>query len=601
MKSKISFLFVTSLAALLLASCGNTPESSLSSSADSTSSTSSAYSSSTPVSSTPTSALRKKETTLYVDTNTGTETEAVNVYFLDSIGDIPFLSMDEVAAVLQRSSSDILVKKDGLIVTVYRSENSATVTLNFGTKTITYDNLDLFAAPHNKASVLNMITDFGTTESGASKYMQSLSAKGLDVNRTGKAVTVSLSQYNIPSYVENGICYLPAATISDLLLSEKNVYLRWNGVALFMSGSSTFASDMTKAFFSAPSGIRSAEMARFNRNELVMALDFQYGLKKEHNITDFDSFFKECGVDNEILSTDPIVSSRGVARLIYSYLSDYHSGFDSPSAYSGSASINAIKYGDTSIYGPTYQEYQLIRSAWTAGRKAACQKAYSKDTLDTYQVEGDTAYVTFDGFTNPSQDYYTTPATASASDTFGILQYAHAQISAAGDSIKNVVLDLSCNPGGAINAGMYTVGWFLPYAILSDTNALSGAEGSFTYQSDLDLDGKYTTADRLSGKRLYCLVSPASFSCSNFVSSLLKISDQVRFIGRATRGGACIVQNISLADGSFIQTSGNRKLCQVQNGAYNSLEQGVSVDYSIDKYDDLYDRSKLTAIIDALS
>jgi C-terminal processing protease CtpA/Prc len=216
-------------------------------------------------------------------------------------------------------------------------------------------------------------------------------------------------------------------------------------------------------------------------------------------------------------------------------------------------------------------------------------------------VVGDTAYVTFDAFRMPSQDYYKVAPTADAKDTYGILEYAHAQITAAGDTIKNVVLDLSCNPGGSINAGVYAAGWFLPYSILSDTNALTGAEGSFTYQSDLNLDGQYTTADRISSKRLYCLISPASFSCSNLLASILKASDQVRFLGRGTRGGACIVQHLSLADGSFIQTSGNRKLCNVHNGAYQSIEDGVDVDYTIDKFDDMYNRTTLTSTIDSLN
>jgi hypothetical protein len=601
MASKISFLFVCSLASLLLVSCGNSADSSISNSEESSPTTSSAYSSSQPVSSLPTSALSKTATTLYVDTDGGTETQDVNLYFVDGKGDIPFLSMDELVDILDRVSNDILVKKDDHIVTIYRSENTATIVIDFQMKTVTYDNLDLFAAGHGKNSVLNLVSDLGTTEAGAPKYLKSMTSSGLDYNRPGKSFSVSLPKYNIPTYFENGVGYLPVQTVSDLLMSQKNVYVRFNGAALFMSGATTFSSDMTDKFFSVSTGTRSAQMARFCRDELALALDFQYGLKDEHEITDFDTFFKQTGLDNEILSTDPIVSSRGVARLLYSDFTDYHSAFDSPSAYAGKDALTHIKEDDYSIYSPTYQEYQLIRSAFQGYRTKIFSTLYQKSKPDIYYTYSKTAIITFDSFTMPSQDYYKTPATSEATDTFGILEYAHSQIVAAGNAIQNVVLDLSCNSGGSINAGVYVAGWFLPDGILSVKNTLTGSLGSYTYQSDLNMDGQYTKDDRLSSKKLYCLVSPASFSCSNFVTSLLKESDQVRIIGRKTGGGACIVQHLSLADGSFIQTSGNRKLCNPHNGTFTSIDQGVDVDYTIDSYLGFYNREDLVSTIESLS
>jgi C-terminal processing protease CtpA/Prc len=147
---------------------------------------------------------------------------------------------------------------------------------------------------------------------------------------------------------------------------------------------------------------------------------------------------------------------------------------------------------------------------------------------------------------------------------------------------------------------VYAAGWFLPYGILHAQNMLTGATASSTYQSDVNLDGVYDAKDRLSTKSLFCLVSAASFSCSNFLASVLRDSDQVRLLGRKTRGGSCIVQYLSLADGTLFQTSGNRQLASVKNGAYQNIDDGVAVDYTIANLADFYNREALTAKLDAL-
>jgi C-terminal processing protease CtpA/Prc len=135
----------------------------------------------------------------------------------------------------------------------------------------------------------------------------------------------------------------------------------------------------------------------------------------------------------------------------------------------------------------------------------------------------------------------------------------------------------------------------LPYGILNAKNPLTGAQGSFTYASDLNMNGAYDASDRLTGKNLnlYCLISPASFSCSNFVAAGFKDSDQVRLIGRHTSGGGCIVQHLSTADGTLFATSGNRQLASVRNGAFTSIDDGVEADVTLDSYADFFYRAAL--------
>ena len=59
-----------------------------------------------------------------------------------------------------------------------------------------------------------------------------------------------------------------------------------------------------------------------------------------------------------------------------------------------------------------------------------------------------------------------------------------------------------------------------------------------SFKADTNLDGKFNKKDALYGKglRLYCLISPCSFSCGNLVPSVFKQSDKVTLIGKTSGG-----------------------------------------------------------------
>lgn len=582
MNRKNSFLFVIALTSLVAVSCAPTQSSSNS-----------------EVSSAFVSLFTKKAATVYVETDAGVETDDTILYFTEADGNIPFLNLSNSLAILQRSLSDSSLTTNGHQVMIGRDENEGKITLDFDAKTVHYNDLDLYAANHGKLSVLNLVSDTKDAN-GNERYLQSQTSEHHDTIIHGKPVTIDLSHYNIPMYFEEGAGYIPVQTFADLLLSERNIMLGYNGVNLYMTGASAFPTEMMTTYYDVPTGKRSEKMAKFSRDELALAMDFQYGLKDEHGIDNFDDYFKDTDLNDSLLSTDPVVADKAVCELAKRYLSDFHSSFNAASPYAGAAATETIK-NDATLLGPAYSEYQLIRYSYEATRKAVFQSLSSgkKSLPDAYEVYGDTAYVTFNHFTMPTQDYYATAPTKDATDTYGIIEYAHSQLMA-DSSIKNVVLDLSCNSGGSINAAMYVAGWLLPYSIINVENSLTGERGSFTYRSDVDLDGQFTTADQLKGKKVYCLVSPASYSATNFLSSTLWDSDQVRLIGRHTSGGACIVQHLTCADGTIWQTSGNRCLCTNKNGSYYKIDQGVDVNFSLDSVSDFFNRPVLTAKIDSL-
>ncbi len=590
MKKKLLFLSLTVVSSISFVSCG--------------SSLTNSSTNQNPTSTKADTRLTKKENKLYVDTDAGIETDSTAVYYIKGEEEIPFVNLFDSLSIMQRCHNDTNIKIEGEVITIGRDNLDSTVTFNFQKKTVYYSDLDEFATKKYRKSVLNLISDYGTLDNGASKYLNSESSAGLDFYVRGNPITIDLNKNNIPMYFIDGGGYIPVQTMSDLLFSFNNIYLLFNGNDYFISGES-LPDDLKKMYYEGNTGTRSEKFARYGRDELALELNLIYGLKKEHDIDDFDSYFNASGLDEGLLSTDPLKEDSAIAKLIYSNFSDYHSSFIFPTYLAGQDKRDEILAGK-GIYAPNFSEYQLIRQAFSYARKTFYNALTAKDEVvkdkpDSYEEYGDTAFVTFDNFRSPHDvDYYKTPATKDATDTFGIIQYAHSQIFRENSPIKNVVLDLSCNSGGAIDAGMYVAGWFLPYAILNIRNTLTGALGSFTYRSDVNLDGVYDKNDNLSSKKLYCITSPASYSCSNFVAALFKESDQVRLLGRRTSGGSCVVQYLSTADGTFFQTSGNKELNIAHNGSFLNIDKGIDVDFTIDKYADFFYRPALAKKIDSL-
>lgn len=228
------------------------------------------------------------------------------------------------------------------------------------------------------------------------------------------------------------------------------------------------------------------------------------------------------------------------------------------------------------------------------------------DACKSYFEVGDTAYISFDNFTmlpgeNGVEGYYTHDGKL-PEDTFGIIVDAHRQITRENSPIKNVVLDLSCNSGGATPAAVYTLCWFLGESRVSVNNTFTGAQSTMFYKADINMDHVQDEQDTLAGRglNLFCLISPASFSSGNLVPWAFKENGNVTLLGRTSGGGSCVVSPITTAWGTTLLISGSRRLAFVKNGSYYDVDQGVEPDYVIHTYDHFYDREKLTEYIHTL-
>ncbi len=414
-------------------------------------------------------------------------------------------------------------------------------------------------------------------------------------------MVLNMNDYGIPIMQEEDRGYIPLQTASDLVIAPLlNRPLLFNSRAIYLAAGSDLwdeeKGDYTELgyqYYAAAPVERSQVFADFGYNELCLMLDCHYGLKKKHNIDSFALAFWEIGFDEPLRSQSAADADQAVLSFIDYYLDDIHSGFSVPSWMMG-PDVSGLQFGD----GPSSRLSDMQENQYNEIRDKVMG-----DSLEGYQEVGNTAYVTFDSFVSKydTSDYYVAEkAGQQLDDTIGLMVYAHKQINRENSPVENVVIDLSCNTGGAADAALFVIAWILGEAEVSVEDSFTGAQSTMVYRADVNLDRSFDELDTLKGKHVYCLIYPVSFSCGNLVPAVCKANQAVTLIGRTSGGGACVVQNMSTAWGTVFTISGNSRLSFRKNGSFYDIDEGVAPDVYISKIETLYDRKKLTDLINSL-
>ena len=204
--------------------------------------------------------------------------------------------------------------------------------------------------------------------------------------------------------------------------------------------------------------------------------------------------------------------------------------------------------------------------------------------------------------------YYGNDAVENAYDTMSLLHYVNKLLKT--DSryanVENVVMDLSCNGGGALHSAAFAIAWMLGKCVLEFTNPITGAKWSETYLADVNFDGVYdgndanvadaNKKDTVKDKNLFCIVSPCSFSCGNMVPAMLKASDRVTILGVVSGGGASCVQNASAADGTTFRMSSKYVMSVQKNGSNYDIDKGVDPHYYINIPENFYNVETINSL-----
>ena len=162
--------------------------------------------------------------------------------------------------------------------------------------------------------------------------------------------------------------------------------------------------------------------------------------------------------------------------------------------------------------------------------------------------------------------------------------------------VENVILDMSNNTGGSCRTAVATLAWMLGEVQTSITNSITGAKFSSVYVCDINADGKFDENDTIKDKKLFCLISPASFSCGNMVPAMLKSSDRVVLLGETSGGGSACVYTTMAADSTIFQISSRYVMSENKNGSNYDIDKGIEPHVRLQP-ETLYDREKICGIV----
>ena len=525
------------------------------------------------------------------------------LYFVDGVDDLPFVDLKDWADLLYYVYTEergdrgygLSIATEDDVVTLER-ENGYTLSFDFDKRKLVYEDYDAFIHKSSDTALIDMVAESSTDDEGNALLIWRNKADSFD--RYGDVMTVDLGAYGIPMVAQDGSYYLPLQTLNDFTLLPSLIGFVFNGQALFMAYDEIFFdykvgeyTEVADLYYEAPTADRSDALAEYSYNELCLALDTFYGLKNVHDIDSFRQLFWQIGYDEVLSGRSALDADNALKSFIDYYLDDLHSVFNE---YSALAGRNPIP-GSTGMSNRKIDAHSDIYSA-------ARDRAYPDGWL-AYEEVGNTAYITFDSFESwygASSYYAAKEESERLDDTVAQIIDAHARITRENSPIENVVLDLSNNTGGAVDAAVVVLSWFLGDAPFSVRNMATGALSTAVYRADINLDHKFDEKDTVADKHLYCLISPVSFSCGNLVPAGLKSSQKVTLIGRTSGGGSCSVQPMTTAYGTVFQISSALRMSFLKNGSFYDIDQGIEPDYYIDNIENYYDRAALTRFINGL-
>ena len=475
------------------------------------------------------------------------------VYFIGN-SDVPYFSLKDCGELYtalkkifihqgQNVSFDLKFSKSGEVGTLTRTDgNPYTMTVDCAADKITFLDYDAFVRPDESRVLLDILSvDDPRSDDEVNFFRRTKDS----YERYGDELILDLGKYGIDLVADDKDCYIPAQTFSDFLLSTQYVNLFYNGEAFFLASYNGMSAEddddkpgMEKLFYSVKPKKISADMAKFNYAELCLAFDNLYGLKEVHGIDSFDNLCRQTGYDEILSDTD-----------------------------------------------------------------SDARKKFYPDGVPAYEEIGNTAYITFDSFKGVPEgvDYYQTPPNETATDTIGAITYAYSQIMRENSPIENVVLDLSCNLGGESDMAVYTVSAFLGEGYASVKNTMTNALATGVYNVDMNFDHKYNSDDRgLLSKKIFCIISPVSFSCGNLVPNVFKNSNAVTLIGRTSGGGSCVVLPMTTACGTGFQLSGPMRLAFLKNGSFYDIDRGAEPDCPLMFPESFYNRAELTKLTNGI-
>ena len=423
---------------------------------------------------------------------------------------------------------------------------------------------------------------------------------------SGGSFTLDLSPYaSLDIYKADGEYYLPLETFNDVFFnSNEYINIAYNLKDVFLVQSDALAKTgedgksvltaLGKKFYGGPKQEKvSASYAKYFYDSLVFDLSAFYGLKSDKGIADFDRYFEQKGYKQDLLSGDV---QKMDSAFVYALttLCDGHSSFTLSSPF--------YKFGALS---PDPAKMDQTYLNWEKRRPALMKKRLEKGIVSRkeYYADAGVAYATFDEFTeiNAKTLYKSTYSEAEVVADSNILfasLYRDLRDKAELKPIKTVVVDLSCNYGGASDSLAFILNTLVGSVSAPNYAYPTASSSSAKISADINLDGVVNENDkslRELGYHIVFLNTDQSFSCGNALPCYAKANyPTVLNIGENSGGGACIMRPAMNALGASYSISGLKALGKTVDGEFVHFDKGVPAEIALSE-GELFDRQAINA------
>lgn len=540
------------------------------------------------------------------------KTGTVNLLFKEN-SNVPYISLKDgvsLMSVVRGASLDnfdykFTLDKENNEYAI-KNEKGAKCTINKEKQTLVYDDFDKFGYAvldtANPLSILTLKPGNKALKIASSHYTP------------GNAVTVDLNKYSkLDIYEKKNEYYLPLSVYNSILFNVfESVNLAYNGKNIYLIPGDGLTTKIAGISIPTPLGtdfqekankdILTEEYAEYNYQSLAFDFDYVYGLKDK--FSSFDEYVTKNNYKSLLLSKDPKESD---ANLLYalSYLNDGHTTVSSFSCF-----YNAEEHAvdKTKINPDTVKKEE-------DDTKFAKSKTDAGITEGLDYSKGDTVFVTFKEFTNIDNDLlYTTetPKDDLLDDFTGLDDipgidfdfnltdvklnntaclfnqlYKDLTTDQTKKDVKNVVIDLSANDGGAADGLIYSLSTLIGDVALDLVDPLSGGANHQVYKADINADGEINDKDKSLaelGYKIYFIDSKYSFSSANAMPVLAKLNNKnVVTLGENTAGGPCAVRYNITPFGTGTCSSSLSTIARKVDNKYKNIDDGVAADFALEE------------------
>ncbi|WP_373436183.1 S41 family peptidase [Metamycoplasma equirhinis] len=414
-------------------------------------------------------------------------------------------------------------------------------------------------------------------------------------NLDKKGVTFNLGKYKMDILYHEGKLLIPFSVFNTLYMSQCFTNMYFNGKKFVNVFAGMDAYGPTKA--ETKKLVRknelvgkeqTKELREATYNHFLFTMDYFYGLKGYKNIESFDKYISS---ENKakFLSTKIDDYNEAYVNIFHKQLNELHTRMNSLSYYQNNwdETLNqTLKNKD--IHGEFRKKFYSNRKMLSE----SFEKKFGKIadfTPDKYiRYHNKTAIVNVFEFTDGEKSQISGPD-AWKYDTYFLMRKLMEEVSKKPE-VKNIILDLSLNGGGSVNAMVRALGFMTDKPILNREFDVLNRRADLT-KSEVDTNGdNIFENDAYTQYNWNLLVSLNTFSAANQLTSIVKEMGIAKIIGQKTGGGMSAIMPFTLMDGTTVTISSPNNAVFGEDN--KEIESGIEPDLYI-PYENFYNDDAL--------